>query len=155
MTRVACRYAVVQFMPYSQTGEFANVGVVLACPVTGYFDFALQTRKYARITSFFDGLQRNVYLTAIQGMQGELKRIQALIDGASDGRRAEHVRTAFDALIHPREAIIRFGAARAVFASSPEAELKRLFDDYVDHASSRRSGRSVSLTAATTPAIPG
>lgn len=134
MTKLACRYAVVQFMPYSQTGEFANIGVVLACPVTGYFGFLLQTRKYGRVTAFFDDLPRNVYLTAVQAIHGELDRIRMLIEGTSSRQRTEHVREVFDALVHPREAIIRFGAARAVLATSPEVELKRLFDDYVDHA---------------------
>ncbi len=43
MKLVACRYAVVQFAPYRETGEFANAGVVLMCPETGHFDFKLQT----------------------------------------------------------------------------------------------------------------
>jgi hypothetical protein len=60
MKKFACRYAVVQFVPYSETGEFANVGVVLICPETGYFGFQLQTRKYARVTAFFDELKSPV-----------------------------------------------------------------------------------------------
>ena len=56
MKKIACRYAIIQFMPYTETGEFANVGVVLACPETGYFDFKLQTKRYARITAFFNEL---------------------------------------------------------------------------------------------------
>ena len=42
MNKFAYRYAIVQFQPYSETGEFANVGVVLVCPETGFFDFKLQ-----------------------------------------------------------------------------------------------------------------
>ena len=71
MKKLACRYAVVQFVPYSETGEFVNAGVVLVCPQTGYFDFRLQTRKYARVTAFFDELAPKVYLTAIKVIQGE------------------------------------------------------------------------------------
>jgi len=41
MKRAAARYAIVQFMPYPETGEFANVGVVLACPTQNYFGFKL------------------------------------------------------------------------------------------------------------------
>lgn len=33
MNKLACQYAVVRFLPYAETGEFANVGVALACPV--------------------------------------------------------------------------------------------------------------------------
>ncbi|MGH8147921.1 MAG: DUF3037 domain-containing protein, partial [Rhodanobacteraceae bacterium] len=27
MNRLACQYAVIRFLPYAETGEFANVGV--------------------------------------------------------------------------------------------------------------------------------
>lgn len=66
MNQFACRYAIVQFAPHVETGEFANVGVVLMCPQTGYFDFKLQTRKHKRVTDFFDELPRDVYLRAVQ-----------------------------------------------------------------------------------------
>ena len=45
MTAVACRYAVVQFAPCRETGEFANAGVVLLCPATGFFGYQLQTQR--------------------------------------------------------------------------------------------------------------
>ena len=53
MNKLACRYAILKFLPYTETGEFANVGVVLACPATGFFGFKLETRRYARFTDFF------------------------------------------------------------------------------------------------------
>lgn len=134
MKKLACRYAVVQFMPYSETGEFANAGVVLVCPQTGYFGFRLQTRKYARVTAFFDELAPKVYLTAIKVIQGEMERVRDLL--ARDGTTGtdELARAAFTSLVHPREAIIRFSPARVLLAEEPEKELKRLFDHYVDRA---------------------
>ncbi len=134
MKKLACRYAVVQFMPYSETGEFANAGVVLVCPQTGYFDFRLQTRKYARVTAFFDELAPKVYLTAIKVIQGEMERVRDLL--ARDGTTGtdELARAAFTSLVHPREAIIRFSPARVLLAEEPEKELMRLFDHYVDRA---------------------
>ncbi len=30
--KVACNYAIIRFLPYPETEEFVNVGVVLACP---------------------------------------------------------------------------------------------------------------------------
>lgn len=134
MKKFACRYAVVQFVPYSETGEFANVGVVLMCPETGYFGFQLQTRKYARVTAFFDELKSPVYLTAIKIIQGELTRIGEAVANAPSTGRMDHLREMFTALVHPREAIVRFGTARAVLTDSPKQELKRLFDHYVDRS---------------------
>ncbi len=134
MKKLACRYAVVQFVPYSETGEFVNAGVVLVCPQTGYFDFRLQTRKYARVTAFFDELAPKVYLTAIKVIQGEMERVRDLLARNGTTGTDELARAAFTSLVHPREAIIRFSPARVLLAEEPEKELKRRFDHYVDRA---------------------
>lgn len=135
MKPIACRYAIVQFVPYTETGEFANVGVVLACPATGYFDFRLQTRRYGRITGFFDELHRDVYLTAIKTMQVELERIQRMVMTLPvDERRADMVRNLLGALTHPREAMVWFGPVRPLLTADTAQQLTQLFDHYVDRA---------------------
>lgn len=135
MKHHACRYAIVQFAPYTETGEFANVGVVIACPETGYFDFKLQTRRYARVTAFFDELNADVYRTALKAMETELKRIQSLVIAlpAVSGR-TDRIRDLLTALTHPREAMVRFGQVRPILAQDPATQLIKLFDHYVDHA---------------------
>lgn len=133
MKHFACRYAIVQFLPHTETGEFANVGIVLACPETGYFHFKLQTRRYARITGFFEELSKDVYLTAIKTMQTELERIQHLVLSLpTNTARADTVRNLMAALTHPREAIVRFGAMRPILTPDPAAQLDQLFKHYVD-----------------------
>lgn len=134
MKPVACRYAVVQFTPYSETGEFANVGVVLICPSTQYFGFQLQTRRYKRITGFFEELPKDVYLRAMQLIKAELERIAGVVAAAPESGRVEYLRHVFDGLIHPREAIVRFSTTKVVLTDNPAAELTRQFDHYVDRA---------------------
>jgi len=134
MKQVACRYAVVQFAPYTETGEFANVGIVLVCPQTGYFDFKLQTRKHKRITDFFDELPRHVYLRAVQGIGNELKRVAQIVAAEREQRRPDFLREVFEGLVHPREAIIRFSQPRVLLTDDPAQELVRKFDHYVDRA---------------------
>lgn len=131
MKTYACRYAVVQFVPYTETEEFANVGVVLACPETGFLDFKLQTRRVRRVTAFFDELPGNVYRHAVRVFQGELERVKGL---ATQDRTSAGVRDLFKALIHPREAIVRFGRERVVLADDPAAELQRLYAHYVERS---------------------
>lgn len=134
MKLVACRYAVVQFAPYRETGEFANAGVVLMCPETGYFDFKLQTRRTKRITDFFVELPRDFYVRAVKAMRDELLRMAKVVaDGPSHGR-ADYLRQVFDSLIHPREAMVRFSAQRAVMTADPAVELNNQFDHHVDRA---------------------
>jgi len=134
MKLVACRYAVVQFAPYRETGEFANAGVVLMCPETGYFDFKLQTRRTKRITDFFDELPRDFYVRAVKAMRDELLRMAKVVADAPSHGRADYLRQVFDSLIHPREAMVRFSAPRAVMTADPAVELNNQFDHHVDRA---------------------
>ncbi|MGB2108952.1 MAG: DUF3037 domain-containing protein, partial [Marinobacter vinifirmus] len=45
MTRFACNYAIVRFMPYVETGEFANVGVLPWIPKQKTLLFKLLRRN--------------------------------------------------------------------------------------------------------------
>jgi hypothetical protein len=131
--QVACRYAVVQFVPYLETGEFANVGVAMVCPQTGYFGFRLQhPRKSKRITGFFNELPRTVFARAVQGICTELQRIDELVARQQTTGRPEALREIFESLVHPREAIIRFSTPRVVLTDDPARELQDKFDHYVD-----------------------
>jgi len=129
MKKLACRYAIVHFLPYTETGEFANVGVVVACPTTGFFGYKLETRRYARYTHFFRDLDKNVYLRAIGAMRDELERIRGLLEHTGE----QVIRDAFSALTHPREALLRFGETRAVLADDPAQALEQLYGHHVDH----------------------
>lgn len=129
MNKLACRYAILRFLPYTETGEFANVGVVLACPATGYFGFKLETRRYARLTHFFRELDRQVYLRAIGAFRDELERLRKVNEQVRDTA----LRDAFTAMLHPREAILRFGEARALLTGDPAQAVEQLFARYVEH----------------------
>jgi hypothetical protein len=124
--------AVLQFSPFRETGEFANAGVILLCPETGYFGFKLQTQRAKRITDFFDELPREIYLRAIKAMQDELQRVALRVADTPAQGRSDALRHLFDALIHPREAMVRFGPARAVLTPDPATELQRQFEHCVE-----------------------
>lgn len=135
MSLFACRYAVVQFLPYAETGEFANVGIALLCPERGFFGFRLQnTRRTKRITGFFERLDRTVYVRAQGLFEQELARVKTLLDTEMFPRAdAETARQLFAALTHPREAIMRFAPTRAILTTDPAQELDALFSRYVEH----------------------
>ena len=132
MNKLACRYAIVQFMPFVETGEFANVGIVLACPKTGYFGFQLLTRKYGRITAFFDELQTRVYTESVKAFEKELERIRAFLATQPESNKTELIRDTFLHLVHPREAMLRFGEPRAILVDAPEQAVGELFRHYVE-----------------------
>jgi hypothetical protein len=136
MTKFACHYALLRFRPFVETGEFANVGVVLMAPEARFFDFRL-LKKYGRITQFFDQLDRKVYLNGqalfkeeLERFAGELRRL------ALDGRKRQPdltmARNLFGELVRPREAMLHFDEQRIALADDPEAKLAALFDHYVE-----------------------
>lgn len=137
MTKLACQYAIVRFMPYVETGEFANVGVVLWAPKSRHLEFKLLRRRYGRITQFFEELDRKVYLNLMHDFEVELIRIQDFLD-----KRLEEVNNSkleygfhkgiFQELIRPRETIIRFSEPRTVLINKePQQAIQELYDFYV------------------------
>jgi hypothetical protein len=132
MNKLACRYAIVQFMPFVETGEFANVGIVLVCPKSGYFGYQLQTRKYGRITAFFDELQGRIYTESVRAFGQELERIHAFLLAQPESDRTDIIRDTFEHLVHPREAMLRFGEPRAILVDAPEQAVDELFRHYVE-----------------------
>ncbi|MWL91583.1 DUF3037 domain-containing protein [Cupriavidus sp. SW-Y-13] len=129
--KYACQYAIVRFMPYVETEEFANVGVVLACPKTGFFDFKLLPRV-RRITAFFEELDASVYRTAREALRAELLRIKELF-GRTAGTITLGTRL-FDELVRPRESMIRFADVRVILTESPTDELVRVYEHVVGRA---------------------
>ncbi len=134
MKKLACRYAIIQFLPYPETGEFANVGIALLCPETGYFGFKLQERRYRRITQFFDRVDGAIYTQTISAFKRELERIrEQLREGSATRSGPDYARELFTHLIHPREAILRFGPMRVLLTESPTQAVDKLFGFYVEH----------------------
>lgn len=136
MNKVACQYALLRFRPFVETGEFANVGVVLLAPDARYFDFRLLTR-YGRITQFFHQLDRKVYLNGRTLFKEELDRFAGELHRlALDGRkRTPNLTLAndlFAELVRPREAMLQFDERRVVLADDPKAKLNALFDYYIE-----------------------
>lgn len=136
MNKFACQYALLRFRPFVETGEFANVGVVLLSPEGRFFGFKL-LKKYGRITQFFHQLDRKVYLDGKALFLEELERFAAhMRQHALDGhKRAPDTALAtglFAELTRPRDAMLQFDERRVVLAEDPKAKLKELFDHYVE-----------------------
>jgi hypothetical protein len=130
-------YTIVRYSPLSETGEFANIGIVMAGPETGFFDFRLKARKHKRITDFFHTLTPELYRTGVRNIKDELERMKRV---ASVGRgqtsfdfpEANLPKLFFQDLLRRREGIIRFGETRLIMTDAPEQEIDRLFRYYVE-----------------------
>lgn len=130
MKKFACHYSIVRFLPYPETGEFANVGVVVACPETGFFGFKLLKRKFARVTNFFDEIGSDVCSQSLTLFDKELSRISALVKEKKQS--PDELKSLFNSLVHPREAIIRFSETSVRLAENPELAVENLFLFYVE-----------------------
>ena len=110
-------------MPFVETGEFANVGVLLVAPKNGYVNFKLDTKRTQRVTHFFEGLDVELYRKVIQNLKEQLESKFEYPDNALMETFVETVRA--------REAILRFSEPRMGLTPDPEAELNRIFNYYV------------------------
>ena len=133
MNRLACQYAIIRFLPYAETGEFANVGVVLGCPATGYLDARLMpTKRTGRIAAFFEQLDKRIYRDALNYLDDELERICRAVRECAGQNHEDLVQQTFSALTRPREALLRFSDTRVVLTDEPGAELDKLFARFVE-----------------------
>lgn len=129
--KYACQYAIIRFLPFVETGEFANVGVALFCPETGYFDFRVSNKKTKKINSFFAPVPQHIYPEGIKDITEELLRIKKLINETyiDDSNFAKGV---FHELVRIRETTFRFSEIRGVLADNPKTKTEALFIHYVE-----------------------
>ncbi len=134
----ACHYAVVRFLPYVETGEFANVGIVLYAPKARYFGFRVLTQKHSRITGFFERFEAKDFRLVMKVARDELQRVADRFNALRADANLEVHPTAttlalWQELTKPLESMLRFDATRLVMANDPATKLNELFELYVQH----------------------
>ncbi len=140
----ACNFAVVRFLPYPETDEFVNIGIVMACPQTGIFDFKIDTRRRERITGFFPELDVDTLLDGRKAFVREVARVKAAFDGqATPDQRSFNFSQRecvdiFRKLVKPRESVFRFSAIGTVLTMDPKQKLQELFAYYVERQFAQR-----------------
>lgn len=130
MSTIICNYAVLRFQPYMDTGEFANIGIILLAN-NGEFLQRVETSSRRRITHFFDKLPPQVFTQARRDFVAELRRMVALAN-QHRGQLDAQLRI-FNDLVEPRETLFRFSRPGTLAAHSPQEALDELFNRYVHH----------------------
>jgi hypothetical protein len=121
-------YTLVRLLPQSDAGEFANIGVVLACPQQRRFSFRL-IKRYTRVTRFFEEFSGDLFRRVRGEVQAELEHLRkTLLAGAAD---AGTIAALMNDLARPRESMIRYAPVRTLLTADPAADLERLFRRYV------------------------
>lgn len=135
--KTVCNYAVIRFMPYPETEEFVNVGVILACPETRTINYRLETRRRDRITGFFPEMDANVFIEGRRDFKAEMDRIRTGLNKNPPGQmelriQEEEFHQIFREIVKPRESIFRFSNVGTVLADDACKELDALYRYYVE-----------------------
>jgi hypothetical protein len=121
-----CMYAVVRFMPFAETREFANVGVVIIAPKLGIYDFKLAPQKFGRVTHFFEDLDGVVYKHAIEGIEAELERVRDfLVHNYIQGKDLVEY---FKEITRTRESVLHFGEIGTLLTDNVNVTVDKLYD---------------------------
>ena len=123
--QVACNYAVLRFLPYPETGEFVNVGVMVNCQQPCLFDFMMEEKMTHRMKALFPDQNEQVFAAAAAAMRQEMMRVKAMI------RDPKTCHFAFQEAARPRESTLRFGEARTILTLNVEHLGEELFKRYV------------------------
>lgn len=113
------QYTIVRFLPFAETGEFANIGIVLCAPDAGVFAFQLIAAPSARVQQFFPQLDNALLPNTVALLTNELTRIQQL----AEQQNSIQLFATFEELIRPREQLIRYSNLRSVLSAAKPAEL--------------------------------
>ncbi len=134
MKKTPCLYAIVRFSPFVETGEFANVGIIMVAPAQRYLGFRLLSRRHARVTHFFEQLEPRIFSATMRNLHEELDRAAALVrqQGFDHAEDAEFAKGLFVEITRPRETIIKFSEPKAVLAADLRATLDELYGFYVE-----------------------
>ena len=121
----ACNYAMLRFLPYPETGEFVNVGVLVTCQQPCLLHFRAEQTMPERAKSLFPKQNPAMFDASLEALRREMERVEA---GVCDPKSVQH---AFRDSVRIRESVFRFGEVRTVLTATPENLADELFARYV------------------------
>lgn len=136
-----CNYSILRFLPYPETGEFVNIGIVLIAN-NGDFRFKIE-HKRQRVTSFFPTLDSKIFQRARREMNAELARLSGFL--TNNRHDLESLLTTFKHLIHPRETMMRFSDPGTMAIANADTAVNDLFEHYVNHSFATKEYQETAL----------
>jgi hypothetical protein len=125
LPQAVCNYAILQFLPYPETGEFVNVGVLVACQQPCLLQFRAEKELSARMKAMFPRVNEQGYASAMDALQMDMERAEG---GVRDPQRCQFL---FGELTRRRESTFRFGDVRTILTDDPQHLVVELFRRYV------------------------
>jgi len=137
MTLKAYNTGTIELMPYPEYGEFCIVGIFAVDTENRAVHYRLQdTVKTKRLTGFFPELDRKLFLRTLTSVHDEWKQ---LTDQVNQGEHTPELTNAqyfdghgiFQAIVHPREGMIRHKQRGTILSKDIDAWLKTAFTKMV------------------------
>lgn len=125
-----CNYSILRFLPYPETGEFVNIGIVLIAN-NGDFRFKIE-KKRQRVTHFFPSLDSKIFQRARAEIETELCRLSSFF--TVNRKDLPGLLSTFKHLIHARETMMRFSEPGTMAIENADEAATALFDHYVNHS---------------------
>lgn len=122
-------YAVVKFRPYTETEEFANVGIVACAPDAGFFAFKLE-KNFARITSFFKELDTALPKKAVGYIHEELQRVKEYAETCNSATLLR----VFNEAVKTKEGLICYSGTKVAMTNHPAEKLESAYQHFVNHS---------------------
>lgn len=119
--QAACNYAMLRFLPYPETGEFVNVGVVVNCLQPCLFHFLVEEKMPARLKALFPDQNEQVFEAGTAAIQQEMMRVKAMI------RDPKTCQFAFSEAVRPTESTFRFSEPRTILTTDANNLAEHLF----------------------------
>ncbi|MDF1645145.1 MAG: DUF3037 domain-containing protein [Pseudomonadales bacterium] len=137
MNKIACQYAIIRFAPFVETGEFANVGIIMMAPKQRFFCFELELKRYGRITRFFEDVDAQLYRKTLHNLKEELERVADMLKVHGFDKRLktndiDFANGLFNEVVRTRETIVQFDDVRTVLTDDPQKKIRELFAYYVE-----------------------
>lgn len=121
------RYSIIRFRPFAETGEFANIGVLVTDLATGQSAFRLAAKRFTRVKNFFDDAYDS-YRKASGYLRTELERAVREAPLLSDSSDDFFYRN----LVRERESSIVFAPPRVLKSrDNIQAVTEALYNRYI------------------------
>jgi len=122
------QYSIIRYLPFSETGEFANIGVIALDLESDRVAFELAPKRFQRVRNFFDTSAHEAYGAAIDMLRVELGRVAHYLPAAGGWSG----KSLFSEVTRPRESSIVFSEPRAIQSGEALPRIvERLFARYI------------------------
>jgi len=124
-TQAVCNYALLQFLPYPETGVVVNVGVLVNCLQPCFFHYVAQEQMPESFKLLFPRQNEEVFAASMTAMKQEVMRVKGRI------RDPKTCQLGFNELVRPRQNTFRFAEVRTALTKDPQKFSEELFRRYV------------------------